>query len=402
MNAACEAICRFVKGVFPAAAHHLVWLAGGTVRDLLLHRQQKDIDLLVALPATRLELLGFRPVTAKTAGNIWFRNFPSAGKVEITRIDAAAAVSDDLRRRDFTMNAMLLSLDGDLIDPLGGMDDLEARQIRPCSDACFSDDPLRIFRAFRFVAEGFFLAGDAAGRIRARDWEALLQLLPVERFSGEMLKALAAPQPQNFFRDMIAFSVGNVWLPELFRMPLVPAGPREHHPEGDLFCHASEVLERAASVADDPLTRFCAFFHDIGKLATVPANYPHHSGHEEAGYRAAVQFCRRLALPNKYGMALALISRLHGKINKIGSMRPATKLGMAEQAIRGGVDAMLPVIAAADKDGAELSAAWPAAVAVARMNSRELGIDTARLQAMPPAQRREIILQRRVTILKSL
>lgn len=396
-----EALCGFLRTMFPATVRPLVWLAGGTVRDLLLGRQLKDIDLLAALPAARLEQLGFRPVVAKTAGSIWFRHVPSVGKVEVTSIADSAAIQADLLRRDFTVNAMLLPLEGALLDPLGGAGDLETRQLRPCSAASFSADPLRIFRAFRFVAEGFVLAGEATTLIRERTWEEALRLLPVERFSGEMLKSLAAPQPDRFFREMLAFSVGSGWLPELFRMPQIPAGPQRHHPEGDLFSHASDVLERVSAVTGSPLMRFCAFFHDLGKLATDPADYPRHVGHEEAGFRAAPLFCRRLALPTDYGKALALICRLHGKFNKIEELRPATKIGMAEQALRGGVVDMLPVIAAADKSGQDFSGLWAAAVAIARMNSRQLGIDPAGLEAMLPAQRREVILHRRVALLKS-
>lgn len=401
MTVRCGEPGRLVRELLPKEVHDRVWLAGGTVRDLLLGRPIKDLDLVVALSADRLAALGFRPVEAKTAGSIWFRAIPAVGKVEITRIDAAGDLEADLRRRDFTVNAMLMTLTGALIDPLGGRDDLDATCLRPCSDASFSSDPLRIFRAFRFVAEGFSLGVAAAALIRSRDWEERLAALPVERFSGEMLKALAAPQSYQFFRAMVAYGVGSCWLPELFRMPQVPAGPATHHPEGDLLSHAGEVLERVSAMTDSPLTRFCAFFHDLGKLATDPAAYPHHHGHEEAGARSARRFCQRLALPTVYGRSLALVCGLHGKFNRFDRLRPATRIGMAEQAIRGGVEAMLPVIAAADKQGEDRFAAWETVVAVVRQNSRELGIDMARLQAMQPEQRREAVLQRRIVLLKN-
>jgi tRNA nucleotidyltransferase (CCA-adding enzyme) len=396
-----EALRGFLRELFPAQCHNHVWLAGGTVRDALMGRAIKDIDLVAALAGERLELLGFRPVEGKTTGSIWFRHFKTCGKVEITRVASAAALPADLLRRDFTVNAMSLSLAGQLIDPLEGRADLAGKQLRPCSTTAFSADPLRIFRAFRFAAEGFFLTEEAAALIRSRSWEYALASIPVERFSREMLKALAAPGPQKFFRAMVEFDVGQGWLPELFRMPRVPAGPLQHHPEGDLLEHSLEVLERLTAVAAAPLARFCAVFHDIGKLATELSLYPQHHGHDDAGFRLAEQLCRRLALPKEYGRALAWVSRLHGAANKFAELRPATKLRMAEQAIKGGVVAIVPLIAAADKAGNDIAADWLRVVTVARMHSRELGVDTARLLAMKPEKRAELLLQRRVETLRN-
>jgi tRNA nucleotidyltransferase (CCA-adding enzyme) len=385
--------------LFPVNEHRLVWLAGGTARDTLLQRQIKDIDLVAALSAAKLELLGFRPVEGKTTGSIWFRNFKAFGKVEITRIATVEALQADLRRRDFTVNAMLVSLDGVLTDPLGGMADLEGAKLRPCSTATFTADPLRIFRAFRFAAEGFLLTEEAAALIRSRNWGEALQIIPVERFSREMLKALAAPDPPRFFDGMVEFSVGGNWLPEMFRMAQIPAGPPQNHPEGSLLTHSLQVLGRVSARSADTLARFCAFFHDIGKLATVPPLYPQHCGHEDAGFTTAEQFCRRLVLPTAYGRALAWTSRLHGSANRFHELRASTKISVAEQAIRGGIVDILPLISAADKVGNDITADWRRVVAVIRMTSEELGIDTARLLAMQPQNRAAFILQKRSAVL---
>jgi tRNA nucleotidyltransferase (CCA-adding enzyme) len=402
MESTIEQVRVFLHELFPAECHGQVWLVGGTVRDALLQRPLKDIDLVAAVSAGKLEQLGFRPVEGKTTGSIWFRNFPSIGTVEITRIGAAEALPDDLLRRDFTVNAMLLPISGDPADPLGGLADLAKRQLRPCSAQTFSNDPLRIFRAFRFAAEGFSLQAETAALIRSQAWEERLQLIPVERFSREMLKAFAAPGPQRFFLNMLDFSVGRCWLPELFRMAQIPAGPLRYHPEGDLLAHSIEVLERLSAVSADPVARFCAFFHDIGKLSTDALHYPQHHGHEKAGSRVAEDFCRKLALPTDYGRALATVSRLHGNANKIAELRPATKIRMAEQAIRGGVVDILPLIASADKGANDFDVhGWLQIVAVARMNSSELGIDTGRLTVLQAVRRSEFILQRRVELLKS-
>lgn len=387
--------------IFPAEQRPLVWLVGGAVRNLLQGSSSRDLDLVAAIPPERIASLGFRQVVGKSTAPIWFRHFQGFGSIEVTLIERPEALHADLAKRDFTVNAMALSLAGELIDPLHGAAALGTMTLQACSASAISNDPLRAFRAFRFEAEGFQLAGMTAAQIRESCRDELLQLIPVERFSREMLKALAAPLPEEFFRRMLEYDLGKQWLPELFAMPLVPAGPVQHHPEGDLLSHSFQVLARLASVDCSPLARFCALFHDIGKLATDPALYPKHHGHEEAGFRAAPQFCRRLALPLEYGRALAWISRYHGNANRLDQLRPATRIRMAEQSLKAGISELLPRISAADKGGDWGSEEWQRAVAVAGMSCDELGIDREKLLALKPGKRGDMILQRRVELLSS-
>jgi len=216
-----------------------------------------------------------------------------------------------------------------------------------------------------------------------------------------MLKALQGEHPGRFFRRMIETEVGAEFLPELFRMPHIPAGPLQHHPEGDLLTHSLQVLERVSALTGSTLARFCAFFHDIGKLSTDPLLYPQHHGHDSAGFKAAEEFCRRLALSSGYGRALAWTSRLHGNANRLAELRPSTRIRVAEQALRGGIGALLPLISAADKPGNDIAAHWEELVAIVRMNMAELGIDVAKLNLMKPEKRSEFILQRRIRQLKT-
>jgi tRNA nucleotidyltransferase (CCA-adding enzyme) len=216
-----------------------------------------------------------------------------------------------------------------------------------------------------------------------------------------MLKALAAPSPGRYFQLMIDFAAGRNWLPELFRMPQIPAGPPEYHPEGDLLIHSLQVLERVAAITNDPLARFCAFFHDIGKLSTDPACYPRHHGHEETGFRSAALLTRRLALANEYGRALAWVSRLHGNVNRLDRLRDSTGIRIAEQAIKAGIKDILPLLAAADKPGDYCTELWELLTRIASMTVTELGIEAERLAMLPPEQRAAFILQRRVDRLKA-
>jgi tRNA nucleotidyltransferase (CCA-adding enzyme) len=394
-------ILSFLKSIFPPSRNDRVALVGGTVRDMLLGRESQDIDLVAALSHDELLALGFRLVEATSGATIYFKYHPEFGKIEVTRIDSMDDLEDDLLRRDFTINAMAMDLSGAHIDPLGGEDDLTARMLRACSDNTFSGDPLRIFRAFRFEADGWSMAPDTAALIRRGNWSDAFSAMPVERFSNEMIKAVTRKTPERFFERMIEFNIGAEILPEIFRMPLIPAGPLEHHPEGDLFTHSIQVLQRVAAMSDDPLARFCALFHDLGKLATDPLLYPKHHGHDDNGFDIAADFCLRLRLPSIYRRALAWISRLHGKANKWNELRDSSKVKIAEQAIKADIVDILPQVSAADKPGGLPMAGWDDAVRIAGMSTRELGIDQGKLEAMTIGNRPPFILHKRVDLLRS-
>lgn len=391
----------FLKALFPRHSHDRILLVGGTVRDMLLGAASRDIDLVTDLSHDELLRLGFHLVEPTSGATIYFRHHPESGNIEVSRIDSLDDLESDLRHRDFTINAMALTLSGVRIDPLSGEDDLGKRRLRACSADSFKNDPLRIFRAFRFEADGWRMEPETGALIRGRDWSETFRGMPVERFSGEMLKALALRRPELFFARMIEFNAGAEFLPELFRMPHIPAGPLQHHPEGDLLSHSIQVLQRVAAASNDPLTRFCAIFHDLGKLATDPALYPKHHGHDHAGFGMAVEFCNRLRLPAAYRTALAWVSSLHGKANMWETLRDATKLTMAEQALKAGIVDILPLVAAADKSGSLPMAGWREAVQVAGMSARELGIDQEKLEEMPIKNRAAFIMQRRVEFMRA-
>ena len=373
-------------------------LVGGTVRDLLLDRPLRDLDLVSWLSEAQLSALGFRPVIPVSSSPIWFLHTPETGTVEVTRLSSPDDLPENLASRDFTVNAMAMGLDGRLVDPLAGAGDLDARVLRPCGCSCFEDDPLRIFRAFRFEADGWHMSSDTQDLIRANVWEDQLGRLPVERFSGELLKALAAPRPERFFELMISFQVGSSFLPELFRMPAVPAGPLQYHPEGDLFTHALQVLERVSLQSNQPLARLCAMFHDLGKLATEPVLYPKHHGHESSGAEMADGFCRRLRLPTGYSRALAAVCRLHGTLNRWSELRDATKVKMACQALQAGVESILPVVSEADKAGGSNPEEWQRALDAARATTEELGVSPDRLSEVPERSRGDFLFERRVAL----
>ena len=395
----CRALA-LLRPLFPPALYGRIFLVGGAVRDLLLGKESVDLDLVAALPEQELTSRRFRNVEPKDAPPILLYHSRALGKIEATCIAGIADLGDDLRRRDFTVNALALDLDGKLHDPLTGIADLQARRLVPCSATCFSTDPTRLFRAFRFAAAGWSLAPQAVALIEEVDWNERLLRLPIERFSAEMIKSFAQADPSIFFSLMLQFNVGRPLLPELFAMPQIPAGPPEHHPEGDLFTHNCEVLAAMVAQSEQPLARFCAFFHDLGKLATDPALYPKHHGHDDAGFDMAPAFCNRLALPAAWRKALAWSSRLHGPANRWQETRDSTRIRMAEGAIKGGIAEILPQLTAADWPEGPGMPDWPIALAAARLSSAQLGISAEQLEKLAPAERGALILQKRVEYLR--
>lgn len=389
-----------VQKLFPPALWSSVFLVGGSLRDLLHKVVASDLDLAAALTDAQLISAGFHRVETVSSVPIYFQSHTQYGKIELVQLAHHTDLATDLKRRDFTVNAMAMGVNQELLDPLGGAADCVARILRPCSDTIFTDDPLRIFRAFRFAADGWRLSPELLALISHCDWDVALRTLPMERFSAELLKACSAAYPERFFQLMIAHNVGKNLLPELFAMPTIPAGPLQHHPEGDLLSHSVETLQRLARHSTDQCARFCAFFHDIGKLATDTALYPKHHGHDEAGVPLADALCRRLRLPGAYSMALQGVSRLHGKMNLWRELRDATKLRIAAQADKAGIAEMLPLVAQADKEGGEAPPGWQTVVAIARKNCAGLGIDEQWLETLPVSQRSDQLLQRRVALLR--
>ena len=296
------------------------YAVGGYVRDYYLHRPSSDIDVVVVgsgvdvAEALAKELGGAKVAVYRTYGTAMVRwrdvevEFVGARKESYRResrnpIVEPGTLEDDQRRRDFTINAMAWCINGDrfgeLVDPFGGMEDLEDCIIRtPCEpDKTFSDDPLRMMRAVRFASQlGFDIDDDTFEGI-ARQAERI-NIITKERIAVELNKILASPVPSIGLTLMRTSGLLKYVLPELDRMAGVER--RGKHAHKDNFEHTMKVLDNLAKRSDDLWLRWAALFHDIGKPSTKAYDprmgWTFHQ-HEAVGSKMVPQIFRRLRLP---------------------------------------------------------------------------------------------------------
>ncbi|MCS6916206.1 MAG: HD domain-containing protein [Chitinophagales bacterium] len=302
-----------------AARQAPVYVVGGHVRDKLLQRDSKDIDFTVVGNGLALaEAVGQKLQTPVTV----FKNFgtarlqyhdfavefvgarresyrPASRKPEVQ----AGTLLDDLARRDFTINALAVSLNADdygmLLDAFDGLGDLERRLLRtPLEpELTFSDDPLRMLRAVRFAAQLDFAVVPEA-RMAMRQHAERLRIVSIERITDELNKMLMTDRPSIAFDLMFKTDLLREVLPELVLLYGV------EHVEGkghkDNFYHTLQVLDQVAKRSDDLWLRWAALLHDIAKYDTKRfekgKGWTFH-GHEVVGARKVETIFRRLHLP---------------------------------------------------------------------------------------------------------
>jgi len=304
------------------------WCVGGCVRDLLLERTPDDYDVTTsALPEETLPLFGGRVVpTGLRHGTVTVRT--DGGPVEVTtfRCDGAyldhrrpASVSftrsltEDLRRRDFTVNAMAMDLRGTLRDPFGGQCDLEAKLLRCVGepDLRLTEDALRILRGLRFAAVlGFRMEPDTAAALHRH--RKLLRDIAAERIRMELVKLLCGTGAAEVLREYP--DVVGVFWPEL--LPLVGFDQRNRHHCYDIWEHTLSSLE---SVPPDPVLRLTMLLHDIGKQSsfTVDENgIGHFYGHGAFSRRMADEMLCRLKFDTKTRQTVVLLVEWHDRYIK--------------------------------------------------------------------------------------
>ena len=243
-----------------------------------------------------------------------------------------------------------------------------------------------------FCARGYNLSESTRNYIRGIDFTADFAELPVERVFLEMEKAMSAKYPHRFFEEMVrGVGQGREFFPDVFKMPDIPAGPPEYHPEIDLFSHSLDVLQKVAAMTTDPVTRTAAFFHDLGKILTPVEEWPRHLGHDERGEGLAREVLHRLCAPGEYIRATALVNQLHMKSARFAEMRASSKIRFAQDATP--VAHILPLVVKADSD-IELEN-FDEVVGIANLSATKLGISVDKLKTMDPINIQSLINQKR-------
>ncbi len=296
-----------------------IYVIGGFVRDMVLGRPSKDIDVVVLGNGISFAEKVARALNTNLA---IFKNFGTAmlkmGDIEVEFVGARkesyransrkpivenGSLEDDQLRRDFSINAMAISLNkenfGSLIDPFNGLKDLQDRTVRtPLNpELTFSDDPLRMMRAIRFATQLDFKIDEKALNAIATQKERI-KIVSKERITDELNKIILAKQPSIGFKYLFDTGLLKLIFPQMTNLYGVEIRKGKGHK--DNFYHTLEVLDNVAQHSDDLWLRWAAILHDIAKPATKrfdeQQGWTFH-GHEDKGSRMVPQIFAQLKLP---------------------------------------------------------------------------------------------------------
>lgn len=303
-----------------------IYVIGGYVRDIFLNRPSKDIDIVVIGNGIKFAEAAGKLLETKVSV---FKNFGTAmlryGDLEIEFVGARkesyrlesrkpivenGTLEDDQKRRDFSINAMALGLNtanfGTLLDPFGGVKDLENKLIRtPLNPVeTFSDDPLRMMRAIRFATQlDFTISEDAIEAIRKNSER--IKIVSAERITDELNRIILAKKPSIGFIYLFDTGLLKHIFPQMADLQGVEVIAGKGHK--DNFYHTLQVLDNLAENTEDLWLRWAAILHDIAKPATKRFEPGHgwtFHGHEDRGARMVPKIFAQLKLPLNEKMKL--------------------------------------------------------------------------------------------------
>ncbi len=322
---------------------HLAYFAGGCVRDLLLGREPADYD--IATDATPQQVMQIFPQTFAVGEQFGVVLVPEASgatkAVEVATFRSDVGYSDgrhpdevrftkdpreDVERRDFTINGMMLDpVTNEVLDFVGGRDDLKAGIVRAIGDPerRFAEDKLRMLRAVRFAAR-FDYQIDPATMAAIQKLAPQLHQVSCERVREELTKMLTEGRARRAFQLLDESKLLPEVLPEIAQMKGVEQPP-QYHPEGDVFVHTLLLLEKLPAGCSKTLA-WGALLHDVGKPPTfrVAPDRIRFDGHVDVGVKMAAEICRRLRFSNyETDQILALVDN-HMRFGDVQRMKQST------------------------------------------------------------------------------
>ena len=319
-----------------------LYLVGGAVRDELMGKENHDEDYCVTglssekfiklFPMAHIRGKSFQVYDIENKEFALARTEKKAGlghkEFEITT-DKNITIEQDLKRRNITVNSIAKDvLTNKIIDPFGGVEDINNKTIRATSNA-FLEDPLRVYRVARFAAQLEFTV-DSNTLELMNSLKNELNTLSKERVFEEFRKALAQNKPSIFFDILKKANVLEIHFKEIYDL-IGALQPEKYHPEGDAYNHTMIVLDEICKNTENLKIRFAGLVHDLGKGITPKDEYPHHYGHDVKGASVVKQFANSLKMPKAWIKCGVISATEHMRGGIFFEMRPEKQVQFIEK-----------------------------------------------------------------------